>query len=58
MIYLTNLDGNVKLGFDFLNDLLVDLDITDSKFEKWVPYVLILSTSERIVAITKEMQAF
>lgn len=39
MIYLTNLDGNVKLEFDFLNDFSDDLDITDSKFEKWVPYV-------------------
>ena len=58
MIYLTNLDGNVKLEFDFLNDFSDDLDITDGKFEKWVPYVLILSTSERTVAITKEMQAF
>ena len=58
MIYLTNLDGNVKLEFDFLNDFSDDLGITDSKYEKWVPYVLILSTSERTVAITKEMQAF
>lgn len=58
MIYLSNLDGNVRLGFDFLEDLSDDLDITDSKFEKWVPYVLILSTTERTVAITKEMQAF
>ena len=58
MIYLSNLDVNVRLGFDFLEDLSDDLDITGSKFEKWVPYVLILSTTERTVAITKEMQAF
>ena len=58
MIYLANLDGNLKLGFDFLNDLPDDLDITDSKFEKWVPYVLVLSTSERTIAITKDMEAF
>lgn len=58
MAYLTNLDGNVKLEFDFLSDFPDALDIADSKFEKWVPYVLILSTSERTIAITKEMQAF
>ena len=33
MIYLSNLDGNVRLGFDFLEDLSDDLDITGSKFE-------------------------
>lgn len=58
MIYLSNLDGNVKLGFDFLNDLPEEWNLTDSKFEMWVPYVLMLSTSERTIAITKEMQAF
>ena len=58
MIYLTNLDGNVKLEFDFLNELPDDFDITDSKFEKWVPYVLALSIPKRTIAITKEMEAF
>ena len=58
MIYLSNLDGNVKLEFDFLNELPDDFDITDSKFEKWVPYVLTLSIPQRTIAITKEMEAF
>ena len=58
MIYLTNLDGSVKLEFDFLNELPDDFYIADSKFEKWVPYVLAISIPQRTIAITKEMKAF
>ena len=58
MICLTNFEGNVKLEFDFLNNLPADFDRTDSKFEKWVPYVFALSTPQRTVAITTEMEAF
>lgn len=57
MIYLTNIDGNVKLGFDFLNNLPKDFDNAKSKFEKWVPFVLNLSTVEKTVAISEAMQA-
>ncbi len=57
MIYLTNLDANVKLGFNFINNLPDDFDIANSKFEKWVPFVLNFSTSERTIAITEDMQA-
>ena len=57
MIYLTNFDGNVKMGFDFLKNLPEDFDVSTSNFEKWVPFVLNISTPERVIAITENMQA-
>jgi hypothetical protein len=57
MIYLTNFEGNVKMGFDFLAKLPEDIDASDSKFEKWVPFVLSVATEERAIAITEDMQA-
>lgn len=57
MFYLTNRDGNLKLGFDFLNDLPGDFDIAKSKFEKWVPFVMNISTPEKTIAITETMKA-
>jgi len=58
MIYLTNFDGNVKMGFDFLENLPEDFDASTSNFEKWVPFVLNISTPERAIAITENMQAY
>lgn len=58
MIYLTNFDGNVKLGFDFLENLPKDFDVSKNNFEKWIPFVLNLSTPESAVAITGNMQAY
>ena len=59
MIYLTNFDGNVKMGFDFLKNLPEeDFDLSTSNFEKWVPFVLNISTPERAIAITENMHAY
>lgn len=58
MISLTNLEANVKLEFSFLNDLPVDLNSIESKFEKWIPYTLYLSTPERNIAISRDVHAF
>lgn len=58
MIHLTNFDGNVKMGFDFLKNLPKDFDVAKSEFEKWVPFVFNISTPERAIAITEDMQAY
>ena len=57
MVYLTNLDGNVKLEFDFLKDLPDDFDAAKTKLEKWVPFVLNISALGKTIAITEDMQA-
>jgi len=58
MIYLTNMDNNVKLGFDFLENLPTDFGISKSKFENWAPFVLNVNFLGRTVAITEDMQAY
>lgn len=57
MICLINLEANVKLEFSFLNDLPEDFNSIESKFEKWIPYTLYLSTPERNVSISQDMHA-
>lgn len=58
MFYLTNRDANLKLGFDFLNDLPDDFDTARSKWEKWVPFVMNITTPEKTIAITKKTKAY
>lgn len=58
MISLINLEGNVKLEFCFLNNLPEDFNSIESEFEKWIPYTLYLSTPERTIFISQDMQAF
>lgn len=58
MFYLTNRDANLKLGFDFLNNLPDDFDIARNKSEKWVPFVMNISTPEKTIAITEKPQAY
>lgn len=58
MIDLHNTDENVKLSFDFLENLQDDFQMAKSKFEKWVPFVLSVSTPEGVVEITESMQAY
>lgn len=58
MFYLTNRDSNLKLGFDFLNDLPDDFDTARSKWEKWVPFVMNISTPEKTIAITEKTKAY
>ena len=58
MINLISLDTNVKLGFDFLEKLPDDFDVAKSKFEKWVPFVLMLSFPEKTIGITEDIRAY
>ena len=57
MICLANVDNTLQLEFDLLENLPSDFDSTESKFEKWVPFVLHLSTPQRTVAIPPDMRA-
>lgn len=58
MISLINLEANVKLELNFLNHVPVDFNDDESKFEKWIPYTLHMSTPERNVFISQDMHAF
>lgn len=55
MIFLMNLEANVKLEFSFLNHLPVVTNGSESKFEKWIPYTLRLSTPERNIFISQDI---
>ena len=57
MIYINNCEQNVKLGFDFLENLPEDFDIAKSEYEKWIPFILNISSPEKNIAITQNMQA-
>lgn len=57
MICLINSEANVKLEFSFLNDLPEDINSIESKFEKWIYYMLYLSTPERNIGISQDMHA-
>lgn len=58
MIYLNNLDKNLKVGFDFLVNLPENFDVTQSEFEKYVPFILNISTPERAIVIDVDIQAY
>jgi hypothetical protein len=57
MMHLRNDDGIVEVGFDFLENLPEDFDSTEDLFEKWVPFVLVLTAPTASIAITENMQA-
>ena len=58
MIYLTNVESNIKLGFEFLTNLPDDFDIAESKSEKWVPFIMSLSTPQETISITEKQKAY
>jgi hypothetical protein len=57
MITISNPEKSAVVGFDFLNTLPDDFDSTESKFEKCVPFILNIATSDRVLAITEDMHA-
>lgn len=58
MIYLTNVESNIKLGFEFLTNLPDDFDIAESKSKKWVPFIMSLSTPQETISITEKQKAY
>lgn len=57
MASITNLDSNIKLEFNFLDNLPEDFIIARSEFEKWVPFILSLSTPTRTITISENIHA-